>query len=213
MTVLGASVACTTDPYERYATTVHKDVDQSAATLARTTARLQRTVVHGHVPLDSARVWSTELARAATSIHERAAHLAKVGAPDLGMALVHDGLLRELTGVADTVASLSTAMADCASRASPPMAATPRTAVIGGATRNAADDSLAALDAQIDSEALAAADSIVAACRTSVGDAASDLTRRLSYAEDLLRWTRQRAARKLATHGVLLGDVSLRRQP
>jgi hypothetical protein len=205
----GTSVGCRRDPYEVYASAVHRDVDQSAATLARTKARLQLTVVHGHVPLDSAGVWSSELAGTAKALRERATHFATVGPPDPAMAQEHDGLLAELTGVADTVASLGEAMAACAQNASRPLAPI-STPAPSSQPRTTATDSLAALDAQIDSEARATADSTSAACRTSVGDALADLTRRISYGQDQLRWTRQRVGRTLATHGVLLGEVSLR---
>jgi hypothetical protein len=205
----GLPAGCRTDPYEAYASAVHRDVDQSAATLARTKARLQLTVVHGHVPLDSASVWSSELGAAAKTLRERATHFATVGPPDPAMAPEHDGLLAELTGVADTVASLGEAMAACAQNASGPRAPA-STSTASQHPRDAATDSLAALDAQIDSEARATADSTATACRKSVGDALADLTQRISYGQDQLRWTRQRVGRTLATHGVLLGDVSLR---
>ena len=209
ISLMGLSAGCHGDPYEVYASAVHRDVDQSAATLARTKARLQLTVVHGHVPLDSAGVWSSELAGTAKTLRERAAHFAKVGPPEPAMAQVHDGLLAELTGVADTVASLGEAISACTHDASPPRRPVTATKV-SSQPRDAAADSLAKLDAQIDSEARATADSTVAACRESVGDALTELTRRISYAQDELRWTRQRVGRSLATHGVLLGDVSLR---
>ncbi len=210
ITLVGLLGGCHTDPYETYASAVRRDVDQSASTLGATRARLQLTIVHGHVPLDSAPVWASELGRAAKVLHEHQAHLAKLGPPDPEMAQEHDGLLAELSGIADSVASLGDAMGACTdSKSRPP---TPATAVSAASTqpRSRATDSLAALDAQIDSEARMTADSIAAACRASVGDALSDLTRRVSYAQDQLRWTRQRVGRKLATHGVLLGDVSLR---
>jgi hypothetical protein len=200
---------CHTDPYEQYANTVHQDVDQSAATLARTEARLQLTVVHGHVPLDSAAVWSSELARAAKVLHERATHLANVGPPDPAMAEEHDGLLAELREIGDSVAALGETIAACAPHASRPRARVIPTAETQGQPRTRESDSLAALDAQIDSEAQVSADSAVAECRESVGGALADLTRRVSFAQDELRWTRQRVGRQLATHGVLLGDVSL----
>ena len=205
----GLAVGCRKDPYEAYASAVHRDVDQSAAMLARTKARLQLTVVHGHVPLDSANIWSSELGRAAKALRARATHFAAIGPPDPAMAQEHDGLLAELTGVADTVASLGEAMAACAPNASGQRAPV-SASTASPQPRDAATDSLAALDAQIDSEARATADSTATACRTSVGDALADLTRRISYAQDQLRWTRQRVGRTLATHGVLLGEVSLR---
>src|SRR5579862_3980691 len=208
--VVAMLAACHTDPYETYASAVHRDVDQSAATLARAEARLELTVVHGHVPLDSATVWTVELGRAAKTMHERAAHLAKLGPPDPSLAREHDGLLAELTGIADSVGALGDAIASCR-QSSRSRARTMSTSGATGAQRTPATDSLAALDAQIDSEARATADSADAACRASVGGALAELTRRVSFAQDELRWTRQRVGRKLATHGVLLGDVSLRR--
>jgi hypothetical protein len=199
--------ACKSNPYEQYARAVRRDVDQSAATLALTTVRLQSTVVHGRVPVDSARVWSTELARSATTLRARAADLAKLGPPDLSMASVHEGLLGELNGAADTLASLGSSIGVCAEGSQPP-ARQPKPPATG-VVRSREEDSLAALDARIDSEARATADSVAAACRASVGDAVADLKQRMSYMEDELRWTRQRAGRQLTTHGVLLGDVTL----
>lgn len=209
--LVGPLGGCQADPYEAYARAVHRDVDQSAGTLGAARARLLLTVVHGHVPVDSAPVWASELGRAAKLLREREAHLAKLGPPDPEMAREHDGLLTELGGVADSVASLGAIMAACTDNKSRrPSPATP-VSTVSSQQRDPVTDSLAVLDAQIDSEARATADSVALACRASVGDALADLTRRISYAQDQLRWTRQRVGRKLATHGVLLGDVIVRR--
>lgn len=184
LTVVGTELGCSIDPFERYASTVRRDVGVPIAALNGTTTRLQSTVVHGHVPLDSARIWNKELTKTVAVFRDHAAHLGKTNPPDSGLVSIRDGLVLELNTVADTVGALNSDIALCVDQ-------------------NKGKQPVAAVT-QSDSGAGADSDSTVD-CRTTVGVALSRLLKGVSYTQDELRWTLQRAGRKLATHGVLLG--------
>jgi hypothetical protein len=184
LAIVGTPLACSFDPYERYASTVRHDVGVPAATLTRTVVRLQSTIVHGHVPLDSAKVWTHELTGTVQVFRERAAHLQKAAPPDTNFLAIRDGLVTELGTVADSVAALNADIAPCVGQThgspSPPPAAAP--------------DSSGSPDSDPTAD-----------CSATVGVALARLVKGVSYSQDEIRWTLERAARKLATHGVLLG--------
>ncbi len=184
LTAAGAQLACSFDPYEVYAATVRRDVGIPAAALSRTVARLQSTVVHGHVPLDSAAVWTKELTRTVQLFREHAAHLAKTAAPDTTLLDTQEGLVSQLGTIADSIAALNADIAPCV----PPK------------------DHGHKPDADVQPDSSGKTDSDPTAdCRAVVGVALARLAKGVSYTNDEVRWTLQRAARKLAVHGVLLG--------
>jgi hypothetical protein len=184
LTVTGIGLACSFDPYERYAATVRHDVGVPSATLTHTVARLQSTIVHGRVPLDSARVWTNELGRTVQVFRDRAAHLEKANPPDTTLLATRDGLVIELGTVADSVAALNADITACVPRP--------------GSAHRPAD--VPQPDSAGGSDSDPTAD-----CRATVGVALERLAKGVSYTRDELGWTMQRAARKLATHGVMLG--------
>jgi hypothetical protein len=155
-----------------------------AATLSVTVARLQRTIVHGHVPLDSARVWNKELTKTVAVFRAHTSHLQTTVPPDTGLTDIRDGFVRELGTVADSVDALNTDIAHCAQQGAngPKVATAVQPDSSGESTPDPADD-----------------------CHTVVGSALTRLLNSVSYPQDELRWTLERAGRKLATHGVLLG--------
>jgi hypothetical protein len=184
LAIAGTGIACSFDPYERYASTLRHDVGVPSATLSITVARLQRTIVHGHVPLDSARLWNGELTKTAAVFRAHTTHLEKAVPPDTGLISIRDGFVRELGTVADSVDALNADIAHCV----------PQRA---GGRKPAADvqpDTSGASNPDPDAD-----------CRSVVGGALTRLMKSVSYPQDELRWTLQRAGRKLATHGVLLG--------
>jgi hypothetical protein len=181
---VGTGIACSFDPYEHYASTLRHDVGVPAATLSVTVARLQQTIVHGHVPLDSARVWNKELTKTVAVFRAHTSHLQTTVPPDTGLTDIRDGFVRELGTVADSVDALNADIAHCV----PEHANRPKAPAV----------------AQPDSSGESHPDPD-ADCRTVVGGALARLIKSVSYPQDELRWTLQRAGRKLATHGVLLG--------
>jgi hypothetical protein len=140
------------DPYDRYAGAVRSDAGASRATVAQVVTRLQSTVVHGHVPPDSARIWSATLTEASKELTQHADHLAQLGPPDATLARTHAALLTEIRREADTLNSIASSMSD------PSVSA----------------------------------------------NAFSRLMQGTQYTQDEIRWTEQRAARQLATHGIIL---------
>jgi hypothetical protein len=177
-------LGCSFDPYERYAATVRRDVGVPAAALSHTVARLQSTVVHGHVPLDSAAVWAKELTRTAQVFREHARHLGKTAAPDTALLDTQKGLVSQLGTIADSLSALNADIAPCvapADRSHKPVAGAP-------------PDSSGNPDSDPPAN-----------CRAVVGVALARLAKGVSYTNDEVQWTLQRTARKLAVHGVLLG--------
>jgi hypothetical protein len=152
LALLVVGIACTRDPYDAYAGAVRYDTGASQAAISRTVTRLQSTVVHGHVPADSAKVWSETLARASRELTQHADHLERLGPPDGSLSRTHLALLMELRQVADTMTAIAGSVNDPAT----------------------------------------------------VGDVFARLLRGTEYTQDELRWTQQRAARQLATHGIIL---------
>ena len=154
------ALGCSFDPYERYAATVRYDVGIPSATLNRTVARLQSTIVHGHVPVDSAGVWSKELGNTVRVFRERAAHLEKTNPPDTTLLATRDAFVIELGTVADSVAALNADITACVPRP-------------GGAIKPGADS-------QPDSSAGPDSDP-TADCRATVGVALKRLANGVSY--------------------------------
>lgn len=177
-------LGCSFDPYERYAATVRRDVGLPAAALTRTVARLQSTIVHGHVPLDSAAVWTKELTKTVEVFREHATHLAKAVAPDTTLLDTQEALVSALRTAADSMAALNADIASCVPQS------------------NLSHKPVA--DVQPDSSGNPDSDP-TADCRAVVGVALARLAKGMSYSNNEVQWTLQRAARKLATHGVLLG--------
>jgi hypothetical protein len=101
------------DPYARYASVVHEDVDGASTDAFRMTARMQLAVVHNQIPDESLAVVAGVVTRAARDVRKRATHFATVNPPP-DVAQAHDGLRAALTQVADALDSLSLVFRQCA---------------------------------------------------------------------------------------------------
>jgi hypothetical protein len=109
--MLGAATGCG-DPYSRYASAVHTDVDAAMTTAFQMTARLQLTVVHNQIPKDSLPVAAGIVARAARDVRKRATHFAAASPPpDLGQA--HAGLSADLSRLADALDAMGAVLERC----------------------------------------------------------------------------------------------------
>jgi hypothetical protein len=109
---LAATAACG-DPYSRYGTAVHADVDAAMTTAFQMTARLQLTVVHNQIPDDSLAIAADIVTRAARAVRKRAVHFAAV-APPPDLAEPHAGLSAALSTVADALEAMGAAFQRCA---------------------------------------------------------------------------------------------------
>lgn len=198
----GGLGACTTDPFDRYANTIYRDLDGSAHTLVQTVARLQLMVVHGHMPLDSTARLVEIFGRAEKDIQLKAADFSRVTPPDSDLYDIHHGLSEELHLLADSVTAVSSAVATCAR---PPGTQSATTTAPGDSGMDSATAAAVKQAAYEDSLAVAAN---AGACRATLGGALGQVSNGVSDTRDLLRWGRQRAARKLATHGVLLRSAN-----
>jgi hypothetical protein len=101
------------DPYARYATVVHDDVDGGQTDAFRMTARLQRTVVHNQIPNDSLPVVAGIVTRAASDVRKRQVHFLTVH-PPTDLAQAHAGLVVAFSLMADALDSMSAAFRSCA---------------------------------------------------------------------------------------------------
>ena len=111
--MLAQVVACSGDPYARYAATLHADVDAAMVAAFQMTARLQLTVVHNQIPTDSLAVVRNIVTRTAARVQERAAHFRAVTPPD-DLLRVHADLSLELSRTAEALDSLGAAFQRCA---------------------------------------------------------------------------------------------------
>ncbi len=109
---LAATVGCGGDPYARYGTAVHADVDAAMAAAFQMTARLQLTVVHNRIPQDSLPVAARTVTQAAHNVRERAVHFAAV-APPPDFVEPHAALSAELSRVADALDAMGKAFQRC----------------------------------------------------------------------------------------------------
>jgi hypothetical protein len=104
---------CSGDPYARYATTLHEDVDAAMVAAFQMTARLQLTVVHNQIPDDSLAVARDIVTHTAAQVGARALHFRAVEPPD-DLLRVHADLSLELSRVGEALDSLAAAFRRCA---------------------------------------------------------------------------------------------------
>jgi hypothetical protein len=110
---LAATVGCGADPYARYGTAVHADVDAARTAAFQMAARLQLTVVHNRIPDDSLAVAALIVTRVARGVRERAVHFAAESPPQ-DLAQSHAALSAELSRLADALGAMGAAFQHCA---------------------------------------------------------------------------------------------------
>jgi hypothetical protein len=100
------------NPYVRYATLVHRDVDTSIQAASDMTSRVQLSVVRGSVPSDSMTVVSDIVAIAAKSAREHATHFG-ISDPPPTITKAHLDLRAGELELAGALDSLSDAYRHC----------------------------------------------------------------------------------------------------
>jgi hypothetical protein len=68
--LIALTAGCAADPYARYGGAVHRDVDAAMVAGFQMTARIQLTVVHSTIPLDSMGVLAATMTRTAHDVRE-----------------------------------------------------------------------------------------------------------------------------------------------